>query len=707
MMVYRTAVLSALRRPGQAVLIGIAVVAATAFAAASILLATNARAALVAFGVSTPAAVDATITPSAQLDSAAVTDIAERARDLPGTTEVVVEYLGDAEVEVGGTSSTWKLSSDPGSGPLSVVPELTSGSAPEVGEVVLGPSTAERAGASVGDTLVVEGRELTVAAIGPVHEFGQDLALIREEDAVELGESMSPVQIFVTGDVDLESVKSIAPPESIVESGEEARVGEESTVTDTLVGVFGALSLFVALAIVAAVVIVSSTFRIMLTRRATELALLRCIGATRSQVSRLVLVEAAIIGLFGGIVGVAIGTAVSAALIAVARAAGYLADPFDAAPAGLLGCVVLAVVCAIAAALPAARAAGEASPVEALGSSRSAEARPVRRRPRLVLASALMATAIAAGGIGVLVSSTEEFLGLALAALSGTLVFLVLVVVGPFLVGASATLLRPLTSWSVSMSLAMSNARRASRRTAAMTTVLTLGVGLTAALVVAVAGATQDAREDVARNFPSTAIIPVDFVENPEVVVSQLSAHPDVDARVEGLDILIDPAPGSSDADLRSAVLESTDPGTDVFWADDVLSGIEQMIMIGQAVGAAMIGVTMIVALIGVMVTLALSVTERRQEIALLRALGLSRSVARRSIAAEAALAATVGATTGIVFGSGFGVLALHVMGMSVGQPPIGALAALFAGVIAAATAAAAIPMWNAGRVQPAIGLAA
>ncbi|PCC37738.1 hypothetical protein CIK66_17765 [Brachybacterium alimentarium] len=705
-MVYRTAVLSVARRPGQAFMIGIAVVTAAAFAAASLLIALNARDALVAFGVTTPPAVDAVVIPSTELETATVADIAEQVRALPGASEVAVQYYGDVEVEIGGTTSTWKLSSDPGFGPLSEIPELTEGNPPETGEVILGTSTADRVGASVGDSFVVEGHDLVVSGIGPVHEFGQDVALVSAEDAVALGETMIPVQIFVTGDPDLDAMKSIAG-ESIVLSGEERRAEQERTVTETSTGVFGALAVFVGLALVSAVVIVSSTFRIVLSRRATELALLRCVGATRTQVSRLVLVEAACIGLLGGIAGAAIGLGISAALVAAARAAGLLNAPFISSPVGLVACVALAVLCTIVAALPAARAAGSSSPVEALGASRSTEARPVRRRARLILAGALVATAVATGAVGLSASSTDQFLGLALAALSGILVFGAFVATGPFLVAWAAALLRPLASWSVSIRLALSNTRRASRRTAAMTTVLTLGVGLSAALIVGVAGATQDAEDGVARNFPSTAIIPVDLVADPEAVATELSAHPAVDARIDGLDILIDPAPGSSDEDLRSAVLESTDPGTSIYWADDVLEGIEQMILIGQAVGGTMIGVTMLVAMIGVMVTLALSVTERQQEIALLRALGVSRSGARRSIAAEAALAALVGATTGVVFGSGYGVLALHVLGLSAGPPPLAALAALVVGVIVAAMVAAAVPMRNAARVQPAIGVAA
>jgi putative ABC transport system permease protein len=703
-MVLRTALLSAIRRPRQALLIGIAVVISTAFATTALILAVNGRTALEAFGITTPETVDATIVFPGDVPGKDVQKTAEEVRELPGADQVFVDSLGDAQVEIGGTTSEWKLTTDAGSGPLSRLPDLTAGHAPEEGEVVLSERSAERAGASVGDPLQIEGQEFTVAGIGPIQEFGADQALIREADAVKLGDVMMPVQIFVSGDVALEDLEKYAGRGDVA-TGEETRADEARTVTDTLVGVFGALVLFVGLAMLAAVVVVSSTFRILLTRRATELSLLRCIGASRRQVRRLVLVEAACIGVVGGLLGAAVGTGVGAAGVAVARSAGLVTAPLDVPVLGVLGCVLLAIVCSAVAALPSARIAGEASPVEALGSSRTTEAKPVRKRLRLLLAACLVVAAAGSAGLGALVAPQQQFLGLALAALSGTLVFLTLVVVGPFMVAAAARLLEPLAPRSVSLGLAVSNARRASRRTAAMTTVLTLGVGLTAALTVGVAGATQDAQEGVARNFPAPAIIPADMVDDPGALVDELDSNPAVDARIADLDILIAPTPGTSDEALRSTVLGTVDPGTDVFWASDVQEGIDQMILIGQSVGGAMIGVTVLVSLIGVMVTLALSVAERRQEISLLRALGLSRAAARRAIGAEAGVAASVGAITGIALGSLFGLLALHVMGMSMSSPPLGALAVLLLAVIAAAILAAAIPMRSAGRVQPAIGL--
>ena len=707
MILARIAARSVRRRPGQALLIGIAVVIATAFAATALTLALNARVALVGFGMSTPETVDAVVIPPRDLDGAQVRDTADDIRALPNAGEVVVEYLGDIEVEAHGTTATWKLTSDPGSGPLSAVSEITAGSAPGAGELFVGPRTAARSGVAVGDVLAVGALTLTVGGIGPINEFGQDVALIHEEDAAALGDAMMTVRILATGDIDVDAVAALVDDDATVLAGDEARAAEVRTVTDSSVGVFGALVVFVGLAVISALVIVGSTFRILLGRRAAELALLRTVGATSVQVRRLVLSEAAAIGLIGGVVGAAIGFAGSAALVEIARSAGLVDAPFVSSPIGLAANVALAILGSVVAALPAAREASRASPVQSLTNARSSESRPVRLGARLALAGVLSFTAVAAAAGGTLIARTDEFMGLGLAALSGILLFVALVAVGPFLIRSAARLMRPAAVRSAPIRLALANARRASRRTASMTTVLTLGVGLTAALTVGVAGATEDARLDLERNFPTEALVLTSDVSDPESFAQELAAHPAIEARVGETEILIDPAAGSSLESLRTAVQGAVDVGTVVYWASDVREGIEQVILIGQVVGSSMIGVTLFVALIGVLVTLALSVAERRQELALLRALGLSRSASRRSIAAEAALAALVGAVIGTLVGVVYGLLALRVLGMAAGSPPIIALAALVVGVVVAALLAATIPMRTASRVPPAIGLAA
>src|SRR5690554_3645744 len=97
----QTAVRSIRRRPKQALMMGLAIVLATAFAASSILIATNARAALVAFGMTTPEATDVVIVPPESIVNEAVAHMAGQLAALPETDEIAVEYLGDVDVEVG------------------------------------------------------------------------------------------------------------------------------------------------------------------------------------------------------------------------------------------------------------------------------------------------------------------------------------------------------------------------------------------------------------------------------------------------------------------------------------------------------------------------------------------------------------------------------------------------------------------------------
>ena len=700
------------RRPKEAFLLGIAISASTAFAAVALLLSLNAHPAIVALASPTPDAASIVVDLSPTLDPADVAALAQDVAALPGSDEVAVQYEGTLEVATATGTGLWQLSSDLGSGALSKVTTINDGRGLAAGEVFLGARTAERAGVTAGDSIWIAEREFTVAGVGPLQEFGSDVAMLHAQDAAALGDELQTTRLLVVGSPDLAAVEAsvalfdTAVNESIVRTGEVLREREASSITEAFAGVYAALGVFVALAIVAAVVIVTSTYRVLLGRRATELALLRSVGATRRQVTRSVTIEAGFVGLIAGAIGAGAGFAVARGVHAIAEYFGLISGSFIAAPLGLAGCVVLSVASAVIAATPAARAAAAMPPVAALGSARSAEARPIRRRRRLVLAgaAAFVATATAAAGMEV----NDDTLGLGLAAVSGIAAFGALVSCAPMLVIAAATLLRPLISGSAAARLALSNVRRASRRTAAMTTTLTLGVGLTAALLVGIAGATADAQESVDGNFPAEVLIPASYVNDPDALIDRLETYPELEVSTDNGDILVDPASGVDHETLRAVIAEATSGITsELFWAEDSRAGIEQFMAIGQGIGFAMLGTTLIIALIGVAVSFSLSVAERRQELALLRALGVSKAGVRRSIAVEAALSGAVGALVGTVIGAIYGAIALRALGLDAGIPPLLSLVLLFIGVTAAAVAAAVIPLRQAGRVEPAAGLAA
>jgi putative ABC transport system permease protein len=68
-----------------------------------------------------------------------------------------------------------------------------------------------------------------------------------------------------------------------------------------------------------------------------------------------------------------------------------------------------------------------------------------------------------------------------------------------------------------------------------------------------------------------------------------------------------------------------------------------------------MLVLAIVIALLGVVNTMALSITERTREIGLLRAIGLQRGQLRRMVAAESMIIATIGALLGTILGIGLG----------------------------------------------------
>ena len=59
-------------------------------------------------------------------------------------------------------------------------------------------------------------------------------------------------------------------------------------------------------------------FAVLLAQRTRELALLRCVGATRGQVGRGVVLEASVVGLLASAVGVAAGVGLAAVVSTLA-----------------------------------------------------------------------------------------------------------------------------------------------------------------------------------------------------------------------------------------------------------------------------------------------------------------------------------------------------------------------------------------------------
>ena len=158
--------------------------------------------------------------------------------------------------------------------------------------------------------------------------------------------------------------------------------------------------------------------------------------------------------------------------------------------------------------------------------------------------------------------------------------------------------------------------------------------------------------------------------------------------------LFITAAPGVSVEDARAAVDDATEAWPNVTVQDQTEFKETQASQIDQLLGlvTALLGLALLIALLGITNTLALSVFERTREIGLLRAVGMTRRQARAMIRWEAVIVSVIGALMGLAVGTFFGwalVTALESEGITELVIPGGQLAAYViiaavAGIIAA-----------------------
>ncbi|WP_411575848.1 ABC transporter permease [Streptomyces mutabilis] len=116
-----------------------------------------------------------------------------------------------------------------------------------------------------------------------------------------------------------------------------------------------------------------------------------------------------------------------------------------------------------------------------------------------------------------------------------------------------------------------------------------------------------------------------------------------------------------------------------------------------------LLALAIIVAVLGVVNTLALSVVERTREIGLMRAIGLSRRQLRRMIRMESVVIALFGALLGLGLGMGWGATAqklLALEGLNVLDIPWPTIIGVFVGSAFVGLFAALVPAFRAGRMN-------
>ncbi len=377
----------------------------------------------------------------------------------------IIVILPDGTPLQAGSSGAHPAAAHPPENTVGPVPDITDGAAPATPEeVLINSSAAERAGLNVGDAIqVITPAEQVTVTVSGIYDSPRDIAgwvgvMFTPERYLEmftLNDYASQAVIAAAEDADPMTVRNrigqtwpwLTPllPEQIAERMSGSVVQQMEFVRYVLV-IFGAIALLVGAFNIA------NTFAMVVGQRTREFALLRSIGVSTAQVAVSVIAEAALVGLVGSVVGIA---------------------------------VAFGVIITMAAAVAPARRAGMLPPVQAfdLSDARSS------RAPRLTLLAAgglggvgavlLLAAALITTLNGVTPSVETR---LSLIAVGVVAMFTALALAGPTLVTAAgltlgAALTLPLGAVGT---LARRNSVRNPRRSAASALALALGVGLVA-----------------------------------------------------------------------------------------------------------------------------------------------------------------------------------------------------------------------------------
>ncbi|MFI5838691.1 ABC transporter permease [Catenuloplanes sp. NPDC051500] len=692
------------------------------------------------------------------------------------------------------------------------------------GEIAVEKQTVEQQGFPLGGTVRLVGRDGTPVAFTLVGVLdlgvnklfgGSSVGALTDADLLRITNTDRYTQVVATaapgvGQEELRSRVRAEVPDGWTRTGGELA---EELATEAAKYVDGFLSVLIGFGLVALTVsgfVIYNTFAVLAAQRARELALLRCVGASRPQVLGLVLIEASVLGVLASLGGVLASLVVGWGLL-LSRELVATSIPEHALVLRLptvLVAVGFGTALTLLGALVPAVAASRVPPLTALRDAGTYEHPSTGQRPRVVACASLtgLGLLILVGGLGL------EFAGLPLVLGGAMLMFLGMTVGAPLVIGRVIRAVGWLPSrvFGLPMRLATLNAYRNPRRVAATTTALMIGVTLMSLFSVLLATARDQTGRELAENFPVDFVLtpkrvnidgPVTAADGvPQTAIDALTARPELavvapvrlasretdprffgDAAVwatsgavrpEVMDgdlgaltigtaavrrdygaalgdritlprggtvtvvalyddapldaqimlswdgfaaaygtgqpnrVLIDVAAGTSTATARQAVdaalagypLIQVESAADQ--AESLSASLDELL----AIFAALLGMSVLIALFGISNTLSLSVFERTRESATLRALGLTRAQLRATLLSEAALMALVGALAGIVFGAATGWAAslglISAYGHGLPVLPVGQLA-LFA-LIAAGSAlvAAVLPARRAARAS-------
>ncbi|MGE7434113.1 ABC transporter permease [Kitasatospora sp. NPDC001175] len=642
-------------------------------------------------------------------------------------------------------------------------------------EVALDKATAEKGGYHVGDTIRIasNGPALDVKLTGivttddPQITSGGTLTLLDTASAQKMlltpGQYSSVSVLAKSGTSEsalLDQVGNVLPKDHgnfRAETGQELNDEQAKAIASGTDGMKTMLLVFAIISLFVSIFIIANTFTMLVAQRTKELALLRAIGASRSQVTRSVLVEALALGVAASVAGLLAGIGIGAGMQSLihATSAGMPTGPLVIAPTTIVVTLVVGVlVTVLSAVLPALRAS-RIAPVAAMSSGDQ----PATQKS-LVIRN-VIGSVVTIGGLGLVVmgaatksSSGRVPVGVGLGlAIIGIFILLpllsrpVIALVGPLLAKLAGT----------PGKLARRNAVRNPRRTAATAAALTIGLALVTGLTVLgssvsdmvdkavtssmkadydVTLATGDLTPELAAAIakaPGVAVsspvrrdywefngaphsirgydaagfeklvqpkmvsgsaaalkqgqilvdsdmakkenlavgsgVKVEFhpgsegtltvggvYEGNAMVSEVLMANSEITKHVEDSylsEVLVKGTDGPS-ATLKQSIKDATgnNPVVAVKTKQDMRDEFDKVLTFALNMMYGLLGMAVVIAVIGVINTLAMSVFERKREIGMLRAIGLDRRGIKRMVRLESVVISLFGAVIGVALGT-------------------------------------------------------
>ncbi|MGA5565246.1 ABC transporter permease [Streptomyces platensis] len=381
-------------------------------------------------------------------------------------------------------------------------PLMTGRGPTAAGEMALDEATAKAAGHKVGDTVrfATDGPVLTKKLVGivttddPQVTAGGSLALFDTATAQKMYLHPGQYDELVVGaapGADQQAltakVREVLPKKRAeATSGTELAAEQSQMIANKNESLSQTLLVFAGIALFVGVFIIANTFTMLISQRSREIALLRAIGASRRQVVRSVLAEAALLGLVSSAIGFALGAGLAVGLRAVlnANGAGFPNGPVIISPTAVLSALGIGVVVTVLAAWLPSRKAAKIAPVEALN---TVEAPPAMRS--LVIRNSLGAVITGAGVaimfyVRALKEADADDLPIAMAGAMVTLTGVT--ILAPLLSRPLVSLAGVVTTrlFGISGKLAKENALRNPRRTAATASALMIGLTLITGMTV-------------------------------------------------------------------------------------------------------------------------------------------------------------------------------------------------------------------------------